>query len=63
MEPFGAFAEKQEVADSAAGYLMNHTARLYLVGPDRNLLLIYSFGFDPEDLRSDLEHLLAQMSG
>ncbi len=60
MKPYGAYAEKEAVTGSAAGYLVNHTARLYLVGPDRNLLLTYPFGFEPEDLRSDLTHLLQQ---
>jgi protein SCO1/2 len=60
MKPYGAFAEKQEVPDSALGYLVNHTARLYLVGPKRNLLLHYPFGFGAEDLQSDLIHLLQQ---
>ncbi|GAB4460653.1 MAG: SCO family protein [Anaerolineae bacterium] len=59
MEPFGAFAEKEPVANSAAGYLVNHTARLYLVMPDGGLKLTYPFGFSAEDLRSDLEHLLS----
>lgn len=60
MKPYGAFAEKEEVPDSALNYLVNHTARLYLVGPKRNLLLHYPFGFAAKDLQSDLAHLLQQ---
>ncbi len=60
MKPYGAFAEKEAVTDSAAGYLVSHTARLYLVSPNRELLLTYPFGFEPEDLRSDLAYLLQQ---
>jgi protein SCO1/2 len=60
MKPYGAYAEKEEVTDSAAGYLVSHTARLYLVDADRNILLTYPFGFEPEDLKSDLNHLLQQ---
>ena len=60
MKAYGAFAEKEDAPDSAAGYLMSHTARLYLVGPERNLLATYSFGFKPEELRSDLTYLLQQ---
>jgi protein SCO1/2 len=60
MKAYGAFAEKEDVPDSAAGYLVSHTARLYLVGPEREVLLTYPFGFEPEDLRSDLTHLLQQ---
>ncbi len=58
MKPFGAFAEKEDVEGSAAGYLVNHTARLYLLTPEQELMLMYPFGFEPEDLRSDLTHLL-----
>ena len=60
MKPYGAFAQKEEVSDSAAGYLVSHTARLYLVTPKGELLLTYPFGFEPEDLHSDLEYLLQQ---
>jgi len=60
MKSYGAFAEKTEVPESAAGYLVNHTARLYLVTPDRKLLLTYPFGFPPKDLRDDLIYLLNQ---
>ncbi len=62
MKPFGVFAEKEEVEDSAAEYLMSHTARLYLINPDRELLLMYSFGFEADDLRSDLTYLLQQQN-
>ncbi len=58
MKPFGAFAEKEEVEDSAAGYLVSHTARLYLLDANHEILLTYPFGFEPEDLTSDLTHLL-----
>ena len=58
MLPFGAYAEKEEVNNSVASYLVNHTARLYLVIPDKGLMLTYPFGFEAEDLRSDLAYLL-----
>jgi len=63
MKPFGAFAEKEEVKDSAAQYLMTHTASLYLLNPQRELMLIYPFGFEADDLRSDLSYLLQQSGG
>ena len=58
LQAFGAYAEKAEVENSSADYLMNHTARLYLVDTEGDLLLTYPFGFEPEDLRADLEYLL-----
>jgi len=60
MKPYGAFAEKEDVSGSSAGYLVSHTARLYLVDPQGQLRLMYPFGFEVEDLRSDLEYLLRQ---
>jgi protein SCO1/2 len=60
MQQFGAYAEKEEVSESAAGYLVNHTARLYLINPEQQLFLTYPFGFSPDDLRDDLAHLLTQ---
>lgn len=60
MAPFGAYAEREEVPNSAAGYLMNHTASLYLLDPHQDILLTYSFGFDPAGLRGDLAYLLKQ---
>jgi protein SCO1/2 len=60
MKPYGAFAEKQIVTDSTAGYLVSHSARVYLINPDQNLLLMYPCGFAAEDLQSDLAYLLSQ---
>ncbi len=60
MQPFGAFAEKEEVENSAAGYLVSHTARLYLLDANHDILLTYPFGFEVEDLHSDLAYLLQQ---
>ncbi|MCK6625417.1 MAG: SCO family protein [Anaerolineae bacterium] len=62
MKPYGAFAEKETAADSVAGYLVSHSARLFLVDADQNLLLMYPFGFEAEDLRSDLAYLLSQIN-
>jgi protein SCO1/2 len=60
MKPYGAFAEKESTTDSAAGYLVSHSARLFLVDPQSQLLLTYPYGFEVDDLRSDLEYLLQQ---
>jgi len=58
MKPFGAYAEKEAVTGSAVGYLVSHTARLYLLNTKREILLTYPFGFETGDLQSDLAHLL-----
>lgn len=61
IKPYRVLAEKEEASGSAAGYLVNHTARLYLASPQQELLLTYAFDFDPAGLRRDLEHLLKSM--
>ncbi|MCB9076904.1 MAG: SCO family protein [Anaerolineaceae bacterium] len=60
LRPFGAYAEKEETGDLSAGYLVSHTARLYLINPKRELLLTYPFDVEPADLASDLNQLLNQ---
>lgn len=57
MKPFGASAKREKV-DSAAGYLVSHTARLFLIGPDQKLWFTYPHGFQSADLQSDLDYLL-----
>ena len=63
MGAFGAYAEKEDVSDSAAGYLVSHTSRLYLLDPQGEIILTYPFGFEPDDLRADLEYLLERGEG
>lgn len=60
MKSYGASAEKEEVADSQLGYLVSHTATLFLVDAEGRLRLQYPFGFKAEDLAADLAALLAQ---
>lgn len=58
LQAFGAYAEKAAVENSTAGYLVNHTARLYVIDAQGDLRLTYPFGFEPADLRADLEYLI-----
>ncbi len=60
MKPFGASAQKEVVENSTTGYLVSHTARLYLLNPNNEILMLYPFGFPPEDLASDISALLAE---
>jgi protein SCO1/2 len=57
MKTFQASAEAVTGA-TEAGYLVSHTTHLYLLTPDGQSPLRYPFGFEPEDLRSDLTYLL-----
>jgi protein SCO1/2 len=60
MKPYGAFAEKEGMTDSAADYVVSHSARVFLVDPQGQLLLTYPYDFEVDDLHSDLEYLLQQ---
>jgi protein SCO1/2 len=56
---YGIFREKVE-SESALGYIVNHTARTYLIDQNGNLRLSYGFQTPVEDMVSDLEILLNQ---
>jgi protein SCO1/2 len=57
-QDYGIFAEKEVLENSAAGYVVNHTARVFLVDAEGRLRLSYSFGTPPEDFVEDIRHLL-----
>jgi protein SCO1/2 len=54
---YGVFREEVQ-SDSAFGYIVNHTARVYLIDMDGNLRLSYGFQTPVEDIVNDLELLL-----
>jgi len=56
-DTYGVFRETVE-SDSALGYIVNHTARVYLIDADGNLRLSYGFQTPVEDIVSDLEILM-----
>ncbi|MCA9907052.1 MAG: SCO family protein, partial [Anaerolineae bacterium] len=58
MDEFGVVAEKRERSDSAMGYLIDHTASVFLIGPDGNLEVQYLYGTDYRDLVHDLRLML-----
>lgn len=54
---YGVFREEVE-SDSAFGYIVNHTARTFLIDPAGNLRLSYGFQAPVSDIVHDLEILL-----
>jgi protein SCO1 len=56
---YGVLVEKQETA-SAAGYLIDHTARVYAIDKQGHWRLTYPFGIEPEKIARDVAHLLKE---
>ena len=54
---YGVYRMVDEVSTSDAMYLVNHTARVYLIDRDGNLRLSYSFGTPTDDIVHDLKIL------
>lgn len=54
---YGVYQQRQE-AGSAAGYLVDHSTRMYVVDQLGNLVLTYPFGFETEKIIQDLQHLV-----
>jgi protein SCO1/2 len=54
---YGVYREEEQMPNSATGYLVNHTARVYLIDQDGNLRLSYSYGTPPDDIVHDLKIL------
>lgn len=59
---YGVFREIDDESDSMAGYLVNHTSRVYLVDPQGRLLITYGFGTAPEEITEDIAHVLDSSS-
>lgn len=57
---FYASATKEEIPDSALGYTIGHTARIYLIDPKGEWILHYAYGTPFQDIVIDVEKLLEQ---
>lgn len=58
-EAFGVYHEKVDVG-SAAGYLVDHTARIYVINKQGELQLTFPFGTSSEAMAEDITHLLKE---
>lgn len=57
-QDYGVYREVTQIPNSATEYLVNHTARLYVIDLDGNLRLSFSYGTPVEDILHDLRILL-----
>ena len=56
---YGVYQERREVG-SAAGYLIDHTARTYAINALGEWRLTYPFGMETEKIIQDIQHLLKE---
>lgn len=59
-EGYGVYYEQHEGTE-ASGYLIDHTARIFVIEPGGDYRLSYGFGTPVEDIISDLGLILRQM--
>jgi protein SCO1/2 len=55
---YGVKYERQEVPGSAAGYLIGHSAYVYLIDPEFRLRVTFPFGVAADAIVSDIEYLM-----
>jgi protein SCO1/2 len=54
---YGVYREVDKSSSTATGYLVTHSARLYVIDSDGNLRLSYSYGTPTDDIVHDLKIL------
>lgn len=58
-DDFNVFYEKRELQGTQAGYLVDHTASLFLLNPQGEVIVLYPFGTPPVDIATDILGLLS----
>ncbi|OQY89614.1 MAG: hypothetical protein B6D39_09490 [Anaerolineae bacterium UTCFX2] len=56
---YGVYRQRQP-GESALGYLVDHSARIYAIDPHGQWRLNYPFGMEPERVSQDVAHLLRE---
>lgn len=56
---YGVYQQRQD-SGSAAGYLIDHSARIYAIDKEGRWRLNYPFGMEPERIAQDVLHLIKQ---
>ena len=57
-QAYGVYRAIDTTTQTATGYLVDHSSRLYLIDQQGNLRLTYTYGTQPEDIASDVANLL-----
>lgn len=56
---YGVYQAKADVGDDEF-YLVDHSSRIYVIDPDGNLLLTYTFGTENQVIAEDVQHLISR---
>ncbi len=56
---YGIQTSKEEATPGSSNYLVSHSTSLYAIDQQGNLRLTWPYGTVPEDITSDIKHLLA----
>lgn len=56
-DAYGVYQAKVET-ESSAGYLVDHTSRVYLIDTDNNFRMTFQFGTEPRAMAGDIAELL-----
>jgi protein SCO1/2 len=56
---YGVYQQKQDTG-SAAGYLVDHSTRTYLIDANGRWRINYPFGMEPDKIFKDLQHLMKE---
>jgi protein SCO1/2 len=55
---YGVTVKRVDYPNSATGYLLDHTALIYLIDREGRLRLSYAYGTDPALIAADVRYLL-----
>lgn len=58
LRDYGVTINRVEYPDSATGYLIDHTALVYVIDAEGRLRLSFPYGTPPESMVADIRHLL-----
>lgn len=58
LKDYGVTIKRTEYPNSSTGYLIDHTALIYVIDKDGNLRMTYPYGTDPLLIAEDVQHLV-----
>lgn len=60
LKEYGVTIKRVEYPNSSTGYLIDHTALIYVIDKEGKLRLTYPYGTDPTMITEDVQHLISE---